>query len=139
MKKLLLLLAFAVVAMAASAQVGSVKSVTFADLEDATADTSSVVSVTSSYNAITFQALCTESDGSTSSSGTIILQGSVDGISYLTLSEDVGWAIPNDTLTISEGAIWQFSVTDAALKYYRAIGVTSASDTVTVTLKYLLK
>ena len=133
------MLAFVVLGMAASAQIGAVKSISIDSLKATAAVTSSVVQVTGAYNAITFQALCTETDGSTSSSGTLILQGSVDGLSYKTLSSDVGWAIPNDTLTISDGAIWQFSVTNAALKYYKVIGATSASDTVLVTLKYILK
>ncbi|WBC28462.1 hypothetical protein RPMD05_76 [Rhodobacteraceae phage LS06-2018-MD05] len=137
MKKLLFILAFAVLGMAANAQVAAVKVLSIDTLTAATTDTSAVAYVSGSYNAITFQALCTELGGT--SDGTLRLEGSVDGLSYLTLESGIGYAYPNDTLDVSSGAIWQFKVNDAPFKYYRVIGLGTANDTTLVTLKYILK
>lgn len=137
MKRLLFILVFAVAAMAANAQIGAVKSVAIDTLTAATTDTSAVVAVSGAYNAITFQALCTQLGGT--SDGSLRLEGSVDGLSYLTLTDGVGYAYPNDTLTVTNGAIWHFKVTDAPFKYYRVIGLGTASDTTLITLKYVLK
>jgi len=139
MKKLVLIFALAILGVAASAQagVGRVKSLAIDTLTAATTDTSAVAYISGSYAAITFQALCTELGGT--SDGSLRLEGSVDGLSYLTLQEGVGYAYPNDTLTVTDGAIWQFKVNDAPFKYYRVIGLGTANDTTLVTLKYLLK
>lgn len=139
MRKLFVLLVFAFVALAASAQVGAVKSVTIDTLDNTNARTSDVVTVSSSYNAITFQAKCTQLGGT--SDGTLVLYGSVDGISYLPVIIDNVFvkAYPNDTLTITSGAIWQVTVKDAIYKYYKVIGTGTSGDTTLVSLKYLLK
>jgi hypothetical protein len=140
MKKLFLILVFAVAAMAANAQIGAVKSVAIDTLTAATTDTSSVVYVSGAYNAITFQALCTELGGT--SDGKLVLQGSVDGLSYKTLTEKAGAIVGfpvADSAIVTSGAIWDVIVYKAPFKYYRVIGTGTASDTTLVTLKYVLK
>ena len=137
MKKFVLILVLAVLGMAANAQIGTVKSLAIDTLTAATTDTSAIAYVSGAYNAITFQALCTQLGGT--SDGSLRLEGSVDGLSYLTLESGIGYAYPNDTLTVTNGAIWHFKVTDAPFKYYRVIGLGTANDTTLVTLKYVLK
>lgn len=138
MKKLFFILVLAILGMAANAQIGTVKTLAIDTLTAATTDTSAVASVTGAYNAITFQALCTQLGGT--SDGSLRLEGSVDGISYKTITDGyVNYAFPNDTLTVTNGAIWHFTVYHAPFKYYRVIGLGTASDTTLVTLKYILK
>lgn len=126
-----------VAAISASAQIGTVKSVAIDTLDNTNPRTSDVVVVSGAYNSITFQALCTQLGGT--SDGRLVLYGSVDGISYKALTSDVGWAIPNDTLTITNGAIWQMCVKNVPLKYYKVIGTGTSNDTTLITLKYVIK
>lgn len=140
MKKALVILVFALLGLAANAQVGAVKSFSIDTLTAATTDTSDVVSVSGSYNAIVFQALCTQLGGT--SDGNLKLYGSVDGLYYKQIVEKTGQFIGlpvADSAIVSSGAIWQVVVKDAVFKYYRVIGTGTANDTTLVTLKYLLK
>jgi hypothetical protein len=88
---------------------------------------------------IAIQALCTETGGT--SDGTLVLQGSVDGTSYVTLTETSGLFTfyPNDTLTITDGAVLQVVVQDSPFAYYRVQGAGTASDSTQVAIKYIPK
>ena len=94
-----------------------------------------VVSSTSS-GVLTMQALCTEIGGT--SDGTLLLQGSVDGISYQTVNTLTGIFDfqPNDTLTITDGAVMQAIIRDSPFKYFRWQGAGTASDTTLITPKH---
>ena len=139
MKKLLIMLVFAVVAMAASAQRGSVKSLPAVSIEGAeTVDLGTIVA-TGNYRAIDIQAVCTETGGT--ADGTIILKGSVDGLSYITIQDAAGLlkAYPNDTLTITDGAVWNVVIQDVPFKYIKATGTGDTGDTTSVQIKYVFK
>ncbi len=144
MRKLLFISLLAVLGIAVNAQwynngnIGVTQTIAIDTLTAAVNDTSTAITVTSEANSITFQALCTELGGT--SDGTLRLEGSVDGTSYLTIEEGlINYALPNDTLTITDGAVWQFSVVNAPFKKYRVIGTGTASDTTLITLTYILK
>lgn len=140
MKKLFIILIFAVLGMAVNAQVGAVKTLAIDTLTAATTDTSAVAAVTGSYNAITFQALCTQLGGT--ADGKLVLEASVDGLSYKPLTEKAGAVVGfpvADSAIVSSGKVWEVIVYDAPFKYYRVIGTGTASDTTLVTLKYILK
>ena len=80
------------------------------------------------------QALCTELGGT--SDGTLILKGSVDGTTYVTLSETAGLInfYPNDTLTITDGAAWLVTIQSKLFNYYKVVGAGTASDTTLINI-----
>jgi len=133
------LLVFAIVAMAASAQIGVVKTTTVKQYVNSATATSDVVTATGQGNAITFQTVFTQVGGTTA--GTATLKGSVDGTSYVTITDAAGLAkgFPNDTMTVTSGAIWDFVVQDLPFKYYKVVTVGSGTSTTTVLTKYVIK
>lgn len=98
-----------------------------------------VVNSSSSSGTLLLQALCTQLGGT--SDGTLLLQGSADGTSYVTITETANLFnfFPNDTLTITNGAVMQCIITNSPYKYYRWQGAGTASDTTLITPKYLPK
>jgi len=94
------------------------------------------VNFTGMRGANQIQALCTQIGGT--SDGTLILQGSVDGVSYLTVQETTNMfkSYPNDTLTITNGAIWLVDVQNNPFRYYRVVGGGTASDTTLITITW---
>ena len=133
------MLAFVVVAMAASAQVGDVRSLASGTLTNTATLTSPVVTVTSSYNAITFQVKAVNVSGTTA--GTSILKASVDGTNYVTINNADGLVkgYPNDTLTVTNGVVWNIVVQDAPWKYYQISTTGTNTQVTTVSYKYILK
>jgi len=93
----------------------------------------------SSSGTLTLQATCTELGGT--SDGTLILEGSVDGSSFNTITEKVGLFTfyPNDTLTITDGSVMQVVIVNSPFKFYRYSGTGTASDTTIVDTKFLPK
>jgi hypothetical protein len=139
MKKLIMLFAVLMFGMNIFAQIGAVKTVVLDTTKGNQADTSAVIAVSGDYSVITFQSLCTQLGGTTD--GSIRWQGSVDGLTYMPLidnSVDIV-SYPNDTLTMTNGAIQSLSVLRAKYKYYRSVVTGTASDTTLVTQKYILK
>ena len=90
-------------------------------------------------NLLTIQALCTQTGGV--SEGTLILEASVDGISYETLTTTDGflYAYPNDTLTIANGAVGTWVLKDSPWIKYRLQGTGAANDSTKITIKYVYK
>ena len=139
MKKLMIILSFALIGFVSFAQKG--RPVTFA-----TADTlngNETVYFTSpvftGYETILVQALCTQVGGT--SDGTLTLQGSVDGTSWVALTDETGRlkGYPNDSLTITNGAVTQWLITDNPFFKLRIKGAGTASDSTLITTKYIRK
>lgn len=126
MKKLIILLVLATAAVAASAQRTVIDTLQGAE----------TVIFTTMQGAEQIQALCTQLGGT--SDGSLILKGSVDGVSFETVSETSGkFAFyPNDTLTITDGAVWLVDVEDQPFNYYSITGAGTADDTTKVTIKW---
>ncbi|MFA5572134.1 MAG: hypothetical protein WDA42_03425 [Candidatus Bathyarchaeia archaeon] len=140
MRKILLLIAVMAIGMMATAQIGAVKTLTIATLDTAEVKYSSIATVSGSYNAITFQALCTEIGGQ--SDGKLNLEASVDGLTYKPVIEKAGAIVGNpvaDSLIVEDGAVWQVTLYNAPFKYYRIAGTGTDNDTTAVTIKYILK
>lgn len=95
--------------------------------------------VTGGYSTLTLQALCTQIGGTTD--GTITLQGSVDGTSYVALTDATGLVkgYPNDSLTMTNGAVTSWVIEKTPYNYYRLKIAGTASDTTKVTAKYVYK
>ena len=97
------------------------------------------VKITGDYNSLVVQALCTQTGGT--SDGSLIIKGSVDGVTYTTLNstDNFLYAYPNDTLTITNGAsvVWQFESTPYL--YYRVTGTGTSGDSTKVAIKYVYK
>lgn len=137
MKKLVILLVFTLFVFALNAQTVRVlatdtlqgnETVNFTNLRSSSSDV-----------IVTLQAVCTELGGT--SDGTLILQGSVDGLSFVTLQDqqDLLKSYPNDTLTITDGAVGTWNLLRPSYKYYRVQGGGTASDTTLVVIKYHAK
>lgn len=138
MKKLFILLV-AIFAFVAFANAQNVYNATADTLQGAETVNLGVVNSSSSSGTLVLQALCTELGGT--SDGTLILRGSVDGTSYVDIVETAGVFnfYPNDTLTITDGAVITCVITNSPFGYYLWQGVGTASDTTLVTPKYLPK
>jgi hypothetical protein len=93
-----------------------------------------------SWASVVIQALCTQ-DGGTSD-GQLILQGSVDGTSYINLAPKAQRFLyfpDNDTLTITSGAIQTVVIVGNPFAYYRWKATGTANDTTTVSTTYIFK
>ena len=139
MKKFLFMLVFAFVALAASAQVGNIRTTATKTLVNAATVTSDVIQVTGQYNALTIQTVYTQVGATTS--GTATVQGSVDGVSYITLTDVAGlvkgW--PAVTAAIANGYIYDVVIQDVPFRYYKVVTVGAGTQTTTVATKYILK
>ena len=82
------------------------------------------------------QVNCVELGGT--SDGTLVLKGSVDGVTYTQLASKTGIIamFPNDTLAISSGATWLVYVSDEVFNYYAVSAVGTASDTTLINIKW---
>lgn len=123
-------------AFVAFANAQSVYSATGDTLQGAETVTLGVVVSTSSSGTLAIQALCTELGGT--SDGTLRLQGSVDGTSYNFITSIDGKFdfYPNDTLTITDGAVIQCLITNSPFNYYRWSGSGTSGDTTLITPIY---
>lgn len=100
------------------------------------------ISVTRDYQSLSFDVLCTELGGT--ADGTLIVQGrnGNDGnwttltTAFLAHSLEVS---PNDTLTITDGAVWKAVIKEPSFSQYRIQGAGTASDTTLIEIEYLLK
>jgi hypothetical protein len=117
---------------------GVTKSYPLKTLTNTTAATQDFT-LTNSYNSLTFQVLCTNLTGT--SAGKITIDGSVDGVTYFGLVDTDGYfkGYPNDTLTITNGAIGQWTMNGTALKFYRFKYAPSGSHTTRITAKIIIK
>ena len=120
------------------AQKGSLKTVTVDTINGAETVNFALERITGNYDA-SIVTLCTQVGGT--SDGSLILQGSIDGTTYETLTETTGlihfW--PNDTLTIVDGAEWAIMLISTPFRYYREQGAGTSGDSTLITIKYTLK
>lgn len=135
MKRLILLvvMAFGLVAFANAQRIYTVTADTLNGNE--TVNFGAIRS-TDAFGLLTIQALCSNIGGT--SDGTLILQGSVDGTTYTTVTStaDMFTCFPNDTLTITDAASWQIAIQNSPFNYYRVQGAGTASDSTLITIKY---
>lgn len=131
MKKFVFILMLGLFAFFANAQ----KVVTVYD----TLNGNETVNFSSMLFASQVQVVCSELGGT--SDGTLYLQGSLDGTSFynVTSTQDMLTFFPNDTLTITDGAVWLINIKDDPFQYFRVKGTGTASDTTLVTIKYIRK
>jgi hypothetical protein len=128
MKKLIFILALVVVAITANAQR------TISDVIEG----AETVNFTAMAGANYIQVLCEDNYGGTSD-GLIMLQGSVDGVSYDDLfTNDNYWfsSIANDSLTIADNVTWVVDVSKLNFPYYRITGDGTSGDTTLITIKW---
>lgn len=139
MKKFIFLLAFAFVALAASAQIGAVKTTTVKTLVNAATVTSDVIAASGQYNALTIQTVYTQVGATTS--GTATVQASVDGTSYVTLTDVDGLVhgYPAITAAVANGYIYDVVIQDVPFKFFKVVTVGLGTQTTTVTTKYVFK
>jgi len=73
--------------------------------------------------------------------GTIILQGSLDGTTYQTLTAETGLItfMVNDTTTIVDNAVFAWNIYKPAFLYYRMGLVQTGTSTTEYTGHYLIK
>lgn len=130
---------FVLSVLAINAQKGRVYSVSVDTLNGNETVNFTLGQITGGYETLTIQALCTQVGGT--SDGTLILQASVDGTSWLTVQDATGVlkGYPNDTLTITNGAVAQWVVDETPWNFYRVQGAGTASDSTLVTVKYVYK
>jgi len=128
-----------IAAIAANAQRNSVISLTVDTLQGAETVNFDQITFNAGYQSLVIQALCTELGGT--ADGNLWLNASVDGTSWVTVSDAAGLikGFPNDTLTITDGAVWDVVIQDVPFKYYKVVGNGTASDTTKVTIKYIYK
>lgn len=88
---------------------------------------------------IGLQVTCRELGGT--SDGSIYPQVSLDDTSYVNIisTDYLVYSFPNDTLTITDGAIGIWNILSLPNNYYGIMAVGTAGDTTEVTLKYSIK
>ena len=98
------------------------------------------INIQSNPDVVLIQGLCTDVGGTPD--GTLILQGSIDGTSYINLAPVTGkiaYFPNNDTLTITAGAIQTVAIYENAFNYYRWKATGTANDSTLITTKYIYK
>lgn len=139
MKKLLLILAVFASIGAMAQSYNKVVAITPDTLTAVETEYFAVQNVTGTVSTISISALFTQLGGT--SDGSAILQGSLDGTSYYTINSATSKAVfyPNDTLTITSGAVWLIELSDPGFVSYRIAATGTANDTTLVTPKYIIK
>lgn len=95
--------------------------------------------ITDGWQTCTIQALCTEVAGTTD--GTMTLEGSVDGTSFVPLTDQSGLVkgYPKDSLTMTDAAVQVWIIEKTPFAYFRIKVAGTESDTTLITPYYLLK
>ena len=137
MKKILLTFAVLILSIGLFAQANTAHTLTADTLNGNETVNFAAVKVTGSFTTLAIQGLCTEVGGT--SDGTLFPQYSVDGTSYTTITSTANfiYAYPNDTLTITDGAVLEIIISNPPAGYYRLTGTGTASDSTLVTPKFI--
>jgi len=149
MKKIAFIFALIFVVFAASAQKGTLNTVTVDTLQGSeTVNFAIGTTILGSYNTLSVTALCTQLGGT--SDGTLTLYGSNDGTNYVFINgaadSHILTASPKASLTgtdmnqitITNGLVANW-VVDPAYRYYRVAGVGTSGDTTKVNITYVYK
>ena len=101
---------------------------------------------------MTLQAVCTQGGASGTPDGTLWLQGSVDGTSYVTVanlpnndwvnlqvSDTTAIAVNDHIATISTGLVLTAIIKGSPFAYYRFGATGTSGDTTDITVKYIVK
>ena len=148
MKKLLIILVFAVVAMAANAQRGRTITLTSVDIEGAETVDVGTFKTTGSYNSISISTLCTQLGGT--SDGTLSLYGSNDGTNYsLVNGIGAGFVTASPQASITGTALTQITITNALVanwvvegspfRDWKITGAGTTGDTTQTNITVVLK
>ena len=149
MKNLMIILVFAIVAMAASAQRGTVTTLQTDTLKGTTGSPKSTGTITlqGTYESLTIQGVFTQLGGT--SDGNTAVYGSLDGTSWSLLNGVGGMVIAGpkasttgtdlNQLTITNGLVANWTILKPACKYYKVVSNGTASDTTKVVFKYMYK
>lgn len=137
MKNILVFITFIFLSFAAQAQSGKVVSVAIDTVQGnetiylTTADADFVKGAH-----ITLQALCTQTGGI--SDGTITIEGSLDGVSYVNLSNyaNLMSSSANDTLTIVNGSVVVYTIKENPFRQVRLKVAGTSVDSTKITVKY---
>lgn len=140
MKKFVLLIMVFMVSFFTMAQsVNKVVTITSDTLNAVETKYFNVQPITATYQSLSITATFTELGGT--SDGTAYLQGSNDGVGYINITSEAGKNIfyTNDTLTITDGAVWAIQLYQPSFKHYRIKAVGTANDTTLVSPTYIIK
>jgi hypothetical protein len=142
MKKLIFILVFAIVAIAANAQRGRVQTLTPANLEGNNNTILAATNITGTYESL-FISVKVERV-STAAGGTLYLKTGKDAASALVVNQTTNPSIefaPNDTFATADVATqyWNITLTEPAAKYIEIYGDGDTGDTLTVTTSLMLK
>lgn len=140
MKKILFIFAMMALSMGAFAQLqwAEYKSVTMDTLLAVETNTSQTIEVTSE-GTLVIQVYCTDIGGTPD--GYVYVDVSADGTNFVNLQSATGlmYAYPNDTLTISAGAIGTWVIEDSPWQFYRTRGLGTANDSTLIVTRYNIK
>ena len=136
MKKLFLIFALLIAVISVNAQ--KLVTLTADTVQGAETIYISTSSISDAWDYVTIQALCTQVGGTTD--GTMTLMGSVDGTSYVPLVDESGLikGYPNDSLTMTNGAVQTWIIKGNPFNYYKAKIAGTSADTTLVSIKVAL-
>jgi len=140
MKKLIFLLALAVVAIAASAQSPYVTVMASEADTNKNAETDYlVIPNTGSFlspQILTIQVKCSVDQFGGTPDGELTIEGSVDGISYFNLTDEEFTDMNNDTVDIANGVVAKWVIPKTYFSKYRIKAVGTENDTTLFDTKY---
>lgn len=139
MKKFIFVALLSVISFSVFSQRGTVKSITVDTVKSNETIYLQTETFGSSWNYLTIQALCTQVGGTTD--GTMTLQGSVDGTSWVPLTDqsELVKGYPDDSLTMTNGAVQSWILEGSPFYKYRIKVDGTDSDTTEITAKYIFK
>ena len=148
MKKFIFFLLAAFVAMAASAQPGTVKTLTTTALNGAVTVYLTPIQITGSYQSLSVQLKFTQTGGT--SDGSVGLLASNDGTNYFNLNgSQTDFIIGNPharladstlcTLSIINGATVNWVIKEPAHRFYKAYATGTAGDSTSIAGNYVYK
>jgi len=142
MKKFILILVLAVVAMAANAQRGTVQTIATDSILGNNSAVIATIPVTGTYESLFIQV--TMDRVSTAAGGTLYLKSGIDLAAALVNNQSTNPSLecqPNDTLVTTDVATqyWLINITEPGAKNYYIFADGDANDTVKVSTKIILK
>ena len=137
MKRLVFVLMLIALAFVASAQKGKIKTIAVDTLQGNNNTNGADIIVSGTYESLVIEATCNKI--SSAAGGKLYLQGGIQ--TYQTVNEANSNAkfTTNDTLTVTDGAVWRIEIQNPPLGKYRLFGDGDENDTVKVTTIYYLK